>query len=523
MAKLKAVGVKNLRALVDTNLVALKPITLLVGKNSAGKSTFARIFPLMRQSNEEKRRAPVLWWGKYVDFGAFNDAVYRNAENKEISLCFEMAIDKQVDQGIAFEEYWSDPINLISPAAVRLEVVLGCSSDGDTYVRRTLVTACGINCEVHTTPSHRVTKITCGSILWEPESDVLAHIAAGELLPVVKFSRLIKAKDGRTYVRNIVPLQVLFYEEVRKLFHGNTTHAKLIQIANQIPFGDADDVLDEIKNINGPSSWKKSIAKLTVDDPQFDALRRRAFIRILPDLLRFLNSEIRAFSRGVRYLEPLRATAQRYYRTQELAVDEIDSKGGNLAVFIHSMERSRRARFNDWLEAHMGFQVVPVREGGHISLRVKYRNEEGETNLADTGFGMSQVLPIATQLWSSLDRRIRSSNENTTTCFVIEQPELHLHPAFQEQLADLFVAAISNNGMDGGEPVQIIAETHSSSLINRLGELVANGTVKREDVQIVMFDQGSALSPVTIRTSEFDDDGVLQNWPFGFFSSGRME
>lgn len=60
MAKLKAVGVKNLRALVDTNLVALKPITLLVGKNSAGKSTFARIFPLMRQSNEEKRRAPVL-------------------------------------------------------------------------------------------------------------------------------------------------------------------------------------------------------------------------------------------------------------------------------------------------------------------------------------------------------------------------------------------------------------------------------------------------------------------------------
>lgn len=74
-----------------------------------------------------------------------------------------------------------------------------------------------------------------------------------------------------------------------------------------------------------------------------------------------------------------------------------------------------------------------------------------------------------------------------------------------------------------GEPVQIIAETHSSSLINRLGELVANGTVKREDVQIVMFDQGSALSPVTIRTSEFDDDGVLQNWPFGFFSSGRME
>ena len=46
---MQSIEIKNLRSLKDTGRVELKPITLLVGANSSGKSTFLRTFPLLKQ------------------------------------------------------------------------------------------------------------------------------------------------------------------------------------------------------------------------------------------------------------------------------------------------------------------------------------------------------------------------------------------------------------------------------------------------------------------------------------------
>lgn len=69
MTQISGVRIKNLRCFGDTGFIDLRPITILVGKNSAGKSTFARLFPLLRQSAEEDKRSPILWYGRLVDFG----------------------------------------------------------------------------------------------------------------------------------------------------------------------------------------------------------------------------------------------------------------------------------------------------------------------------------------------------------------------------------------------------------------------------------------------------------------------
>jgi predicted ATPase len=290
-----------------------------------------------------------------------------------------------------------------------------------------------------------------------------------------------------------------------------------------VPLGSGAEVLKSLQAVNGSATWKKNTAKLNPNGPELTHIREVVFLAHLEEIFTSLNSEIRTFSRGVRYLEPLRATAQRYYRVQELAVDEIDSKGANLAVFIHSMHSNDRDRFNEWLRTHLGFEVRSVPDGGHISLRVRFVDDKDDTNLTDTGFGMSQVLPIATQLWSSQAMRPRQGAESAPTCFVVEQPELHLHPAFQEKIADLFVASLEASVSSKRKAMRIVAETHSSSLINRLGELVAEGKIDREDVQVVMFDQTSVSEPVKIQISQFDDDGVLQNWPYGFFASGKTQ
>jgi predicted ATPase len=99
----------------------------------------------------------------------------------------------------------------------------------------------------------------------------------------------------------------------------------------------------------------------------------------------------------------------------------------------------------------------------------------------------------------------------------IEQPELHLHPAYQANLADLFVSAVHGTG--GASGATVLLETHSEVMIGRLGELVAAGRIRPDDVAIhfVEKDEESGLSQV--RLGEFSTDGVIENWPVGFFSA----
>ncbi|WP_202733219.1 AAA family ATPase [Acinetobacter pittii] len=89
MIKLISVKFSNIRSLLNTDYIDLKPLTILVGKNSVGKSTFARTFPLLRQSSEANKKSPLLWYGKYVDFGDYDTAINKNNKNEGIDLGFK--------------------------------------------------------------------------------------------------------------------------------------------------------------------------------------------------------------------------------------------------------------------------------------------------------------------------------------------------------------------------------------------------------------------------------------------------
>ena len=56
---LKKIGIKNVRSLENTGMIQLAPITLLVGENSSGKSTFLRTFPLIKQSISKRTDGPI--------------------------------------------------------------------------------------------------------------------------------------------------------------------------------------------------------------------------------------------------------------------------------------------------------------------------------------------------------------------------------------------------------------------------------------------------------------------------------
>jgi len=98
---MKSIRIKNLRSLQDTGEMEIKPINILVGLNSSGKSTFLRFFPLMKQSLRRKVNGPILWSGEdddYVDFGSFDEAVNNNAKEKKISFKFSLKVNNIVEE-----------------------------------------------------------------------------------------------------------------------------------------------------------------------------------------------------------------------------------------------------------------------------------------------------------------------------------------------------------------------------------------------------------------------------------------
>jgi hypothetical protein len=88
------ITIKNIRGFTDSASIPLKPITLLVGPNSSGKSTLARLLPLLKQSIETKTKGPILWYGPYVDFGSYVDSRPRQAPESGATISLDFNLGK---------------------------------------------------------------------------------------------------------------------------------------------------------------------------------------------------------------------------------------------------------------------------------------------------------------------------------------------------------------------------------------------------------------------------------------------
>lgn len=134
---------------------------------------------------------------------------------------------------------------------------------------------------------------------------------------------------------------------------------------------------------------------------------------------------------------------------------------------------------------------APTRQG--------YEMKIGTRNLANVGFGVSQILPVIALCL----------NTPPGSLILLEQPELHLNPGMQQKLADFLLDMVKTGR-------QIIVETHSEYLITRLRRNAATETDDHKYFGII-FAEKDKKNGTTYRTVNVNDLGELSEWPKGFF------
>lgn len=142
-----------------------------------------------------------------------------------------------------------------------------------------------------------------------------------------------------------------------------------------------------------------------------------------------------------------------------------------------------------------------------LTIQAKIHGEKGY-DLTNVGVGVSQVLPIIV---------LGLSTPTENSVLLIEQPELHLHPYVQSRLGD-FLLSLSLAGK------QIIAETHSEHVINRMRLHVAKGNLTHEDDLLVYFCQRTPESnETTLEKVKIDEFGSIEEYPEGFFDETEKQ
>ena len=237
------------------------------------------------------------------------------------------------------------------------------------------------------------------------------------------------------------------------------------------------------------------------------------------------QSLIDIFTSRIRYLGANRLVPTMIFASNTpMNWSEVGTKGENVASalrehgnkeikFFHpELQNVHRGPLNNavilWLQHFQLVERIETEDKGKLGtlLKIHTLGLDKELDLTSVGFGTSQILPIIVQGLLTPPGGI----------FIVEQPEVHLHPRVQSQLADFFLALIHAN-------IQCIIETHSEHIINRLRRRIvedeSNKTVKR--IQIYFVEKREAKS--LFSKVEANEYGAIINWPAGFFDQVENE
>ena len=375
----------------------------------------------------------------------------------------------------------------------------------------------------HMNEEGKILKVESNYLKWDLAEATFKSqtVETDSLLPIFEYSNrsYYHHADGTENTAS-AKLFVMIRERITQI-SGSSSRSKVEWMTSRITSGliNNEEKLKLLSSFTSTKKWSKTISGWTIKDPSFNMLASLVDFFIVIKNSAIINSELNSVLKGVRYIAPLRTSTERYYRYQDLNIDELDHHGGNLGMFIANISKSWRKKLDEWTLENFDFIIKEKVTTGHISINLEHSDTGVSDNIADMGFGFSQVLPIIVQLWavsSGYEKNYKKLMSNKILV-AIEQPELHLHPKMQGLLAVIFTKSISlaeENKID----LKLIVETHSPSLLSKFGDLIAMGELDQENISVALFEQDRKARSSSISYSSYSDEGELLQWPTGFFS-----
>jgi len=214
------------------------------------------------------------------------------------------------------------------------------------------------------------------------------------------------------------------------------------------------------------------------------------------------------------YVGPLRELPHRYYVATGEAPTDVGLRGelAPSVLWVESKKRKEKRtdlipRVNAWMKRlGIALEVKPLTiRGGLYNLVLTDPQTKLAVNIADVGFGASQVLPVVVECFLA----------PRGSLLLVEHPEIHLHPKVQSDLGDMLIEASKEK--------TLMVETHSEHLLSRVRRRVAEGKISKSDVAIYYFSprpKGTRVHEVRINDlGQFEPE----TWPEGFFAEDLEE
>lgn len=561
--RLDHVEIENFKGIGSRQAIDVRPITLLFGPNSAGKSTVLQALHYLREILERRNINPdVTVIGGHINLGGFATLVHNHEVDRTVTL--KITVDCSVDQGI--EEL---PLNgggaIGEPEFAELPVryLVGESMEYRDYA---IVQAVGVEVDIRWSELGQTPYVARLAI--ELDGEPLAAIVSP---PQTGRAQLTDFNFAHPLLRRAVlpgdepedeskertptsPLE----DEIRSLAREVAadrsvldTQSGQLRITVGTKVGALPSLDDELNlEIRDPDVMKAEFEQRTA--------RANGLRSLLSELILGPARVVRDHLAQMTYIGPLREIPTRGYRPQ-VTPDEARWAYGLAAWDLLHNDRSidliedvnRWLSGEDRLQTGYGLERVEYKELPVPSamqlmferglneddvgeLEELYRGLTTRTEIGlrefeqgilvepgDVGVGISQMIPVVVAaLWKQ------------DGILAIEQPELHVHPAIQVGMGDLFIQSAGSvrDGLASGKT--LIVETHSEHIMLRLLRRIRETTdnelppgvtgLKPEDLSVVYVE--NTEEGVGFRTIQVDAEGeFLDRWPRGFFEERAGE
>lgn len=479
---LSELEIENFKPFGRPQIAELAPITLIYGPNSSGKSSILQSLLLIRQSLATAQDGPfrLVPQGQYTNLGTFKALLHQH----DLHRIFRLRMRYRLTHNWRVDRTWDefDRGTTLEFAAANSVAGAELGASELSSIEYQFHKGTDVRCRFNRSKYQFANE----SVLYDWADDESAFAVASLCL------------ERLEQLDNVSPGQIGPKRGLEELAEINKAYFAVCR-------GSLPSAVRPKRDAGDP---RESLL------PFYDQF-------VLAPCLDSLRYEFGRFMALILHLGPLRLAPERRYSISGGHRLSVGIQGENTAHMIYHADPGMTDLLNQWLrilglpyklKANSKWDEL---DGDAVSLNLIHANSGIFVGPSDVGFGISQLLPILVQGVTSAGR---------TLC--VEQPELHLHPRLQANLADFFIETAGVHVEDSPRTArgnQWIIETHSEALMLRFQRRIREGTLDPASILVLYVNPNDEGGSDILRLRLDERGEFIDSWPDGFFEEGYRE